>query len=205
MEGACAVYYNCWSYIDYLIEIGKSIDSDCLLMENLFIILSTLEMIVLTQTCVIVHFAFVLPMQVHSWKTHELSKYEFMGHVYNFPLEMLPKHCCWQFKVPWQRLCNEYFWHLCKRTTFAFLSVEEINHWWKGYHPTSRLDLFWAVLSTIDWKSSNYRACQNSPRRNYQYIPMSFKIQEEQNHTIYQVLEGNGVGTRQMMKRRKQD
>ena len=87
MEGTCAVYYNRWLYIDYLIEMSKSTDSESLLLENLFIMLSSLDMIALTWTCAIVHFAFILPMRWLAGKTHELAKYNWlvasMGCVYD--------------------------------------------------------------------------------------------------------------------------
>ena len=93
MEGACAVYYNRWLYIDYLIEMSKSADSESLLLENLFIMLSSLEMIALTRSCAIVHFALILPMRWLAGKTHELAKYDWsvasMGRVYDILHEKL--------------------------------------------------------------------------------------------------------------------
>ena len=93
MEGACAGYYNRRLYIDYWIEMSKSTDSESLLLENLFIMLSSLDMIALTWTCAIVHFAFILPMRWLAGKTHELAKYNWsvasMGCVYDILHEKL--------------------------------------------------------------------------------------------------------------------
>ncbi len=87
MEGACAVYYNRWLYIDYLIVVSNSADSESMIM------LSSLEMIALTWTCAIVHFAFILPMHWLAGKTHELAKYNWlvasMGRVYDILHEKL--------------------------------------------------------------------------------------------------------------------
>ncbi len=87
------MYYNRWPYIDYLIEMSKSADSESLLLENLFIMLSSLDMIALTRTCAILHFAFILPMHWLAGKTHELAKYNWlvdsMGCVYDILHEKL--------------------------------------------------------------------------------------------------------------------
>lgn len=83
-----------------------------------------------TQTCVIVYFAFILPMQSHSWTTHKLAKHESMGYVYNFLLEMLPDNYFWQFQLLWQRHCNEHIWNFYKRTTSISRSfVMHLRFW----------------------------------------------------------------------------
>ncbi len=61
MESAKAVYYNQWHYTDYLVKISKSTDSDSLLMENLFIMFLSLEIVFLPRTCTIIHFALNYP------------------------------------------------------------------------------------------------------------------------------------------------
>ncbi len=69
MEGTCAVYYNHWLYIDYLMT-----ESNSLLMESLFIVLLSFEIIALTRACEFVHFPFILSMRWLVRKTHELAK-----------------------------------------------------------------------------------------------------------------------------------
>ncbi len=82
-----------WLYIDYLVEMSKSADSESLLLENSFIMLSSLEMIALTWTCALVQFAFILPMHWLAGKTHEIAKYDWlvvsMGYVYEILHEKL--------------------------------------------------------------------------------------------------------------------
>ncbi len=53
MEGACAVYYNRWLYIDNLIEMSKSADSESLLLEFLlcFLHLRRLHLLGLVPLC----------------------------------------------------------------------------------------------------------------------------------------------------------
>ena len=74
--GACAIYMNAWVYKQFLDEKLKTPDADNILCENLFIILSSVEMIALTHVCAILHFAVNRPMRWLAGHTHKLAKYD---------------------------------------------------------------------------------------------------------------------------------
>jgi hypothetical protein len=75
VEGAGAIYFNRWLYIQFLDEQLCTPNASHILQENLFIILSSSEMIALSRICSIFHFAFSLPLRWLAGKTHTLGEY----------------------------------------------------------------------------------------------------------------------------------
>lgn len=75
VEGAGAVYYNRNLYIQFLDEQLKTPNANNILQENLFIVLSSEEMIALCRLCSIFHFAFSVPLRWLAGNTQDLAKY----------------------------------------------------------------------------------------------------------------------------------
>ena len=64
MEGSCAVYWNRPFYVEFLFERLRINDSDHILRENLYIILTSMEMTALFRVMAIFHLSVVVP---HRW------------------------------------------------------------------------------------------------------------------------------------------
>ena len=75
VEGAAAVYWNRKYYIQFLDECLKA-HNDNILQENLFIVLSSMEMISLCRVFAIVYFSISLPLRWLAGNSHLLSKFD---------------------------------------------------------------------------------------------------------------------------------
>ena len=75
VEGAGAIYYNAHLCIQFLDEQLRTPNANNILQENLFIILSSSEMLSLCRLCSIFHFAFSLPLRWLAAQTRKLAKY----------------------------------------------------------------------------------------------------------------------------------
>ena len=73
LEGAVAAYINAWLYKEFLDEALSATDADNILQENLFIILSSVEMTALSRLLSILHFSINVPMRWLAGKTVTLS------------------------------------------------------------------------------------------------------------------------------------
>ncbi len=76
LEGAVAAYTNAWLYKAFLDESLSTPDADNILQENLFIILSSVEMTALSRLFSILHFSINVPMRWLAGKTPTLAKYD---------------------------------------------------------------------------------------------------------------------------------
>ena len=76
LEGAAAAYINAWLYKRFLYEALSTPDADNILQENLFIILSSVEMTALSRLFAILHYSINLPMRWLAGKTHTLAEYD---------------------------------------------------------------------------------------------------------------------------------
>ena len=74
VEGAGAVYWNQKYWIEFLDERLR-IPGDNILQENLFIVLSSCEMIALARVCAIVHLSICLPTRWLAGNSHNLEDY----------------------------------------------------------------------------------------------------------------------------------
>ena len=72
VEGAAAVYWNRKYYVEFPDE-RLSADGDNILQENLFIVLSSMEMIAMTRVYAIFHLGISLPMRWLAGNTHRLQ------------------------------------------------------------------------------------------------------------------------------------
>ena len=76
VEGAGALYLNRTYYIEFLDERLRTCGAEGnILQENLFIILSSLEMIAQARVCSIVHLAICMPMRWLAGNSHDLAEY----------------------------------------------------------------------------------------------------------------------------------
>ena len=76
VEGAGALYFNRIYYIEFLDERLRTCGAEGnILQENLFIILSSVEMIAQARVCSIVHLCICLPMRWLAGNSHLLSEY----------------------------------------------------------------------------------------------------------------------------------
>ena len=76
LEGAVAAYINAWLYKLFLDEALSIPKADNILQENLFIILSSVEMTALSRLFSILHFSINVPMRWLAGKTHTLAEYD---------------------------------------------------------------------------------------------------------------------------------
>ena len=76
LEGAVAAYINGWLYKLFLDEALSTPDAANILQENLFIILSSVEMIALSRLFAILHFSINVPMRWLAGKTHTLADHD---------------------------------------------------------------------------------------------------------------------------------
>ena len=70
LEGAVSAYKNEWLYKMFLDEALSTLDADNILLETLFIILFSIEMIYLSLLMSILHFSINVPMKWLAGKTH---------------------------------------------------------------------------------------------------------------------------------------
>ena len=75
VEGAGAIYWNRKYWIEFLDDRLRN-PGDNILQENLFILLSSCEMIALARVCSIVHIAICLPSRWLAGNTHKLAQYD---------------------------------------------------------------------------------------------------------------------------------
>jgi hypothetical protein len=71
VEGACAVYWNRTCWVEFLDERLRT-PGDNILQENIFIILSSSEMVALSRGCSIVHISICLPTRWLAGNAHLL-------------------------------------------------------------------------------------------------------------------------------------
>ena len=77
VEGAGALYYNRVYYIEFLDERLRACGTEGnILQENLFIILSSLDMVAQARICSIVHLSICLPMRWLAGNSHKLAEYD---------------------------------------------------------------------------------------------------------------------------------
>ena len=76
LEGAVAAYINGWLYKEFLDEGLTVPDASNILQENLFIILSSVEMTALSCLYAIIHYSINMPMRWLAGKTHALAEYD---------------------------------------------------------------------------------------------------------------------------------
>ena len=72
VEGATAVYWNCKYYVEFMDEQLKAA-RDNILQENIFIVLTSVEMIDLCRLFAIFHFTVCMPMRFLVGKTHHIG------------------------------------------------------------------------------------------------------------------------------------
>jgi hypothetical protein len=72
-EGAAALYWNIRYYVPFLDECLRGC-KDNILQENLFIVLTSVEMIALCRTMAILHFKVCMPMRWLAGNTHFLGQ-----------------------------------------------------------------------------------------------------------------------------------
>ena len=91
VEGAGAVYWNRIYWLDFIDERLRT-PGDNILQENLFIILSSCEIVALTRVCSIIHLSICLPIRWLAGNSHKLMEYDWsvrsMGKVIDM-LEMI--------------------------------------------------------------------------------------------------------------------
>ena len=73
MEGAAAVYWNRRYYVEFLDECLRGCN-DNILQENLFIVLTSVEMVTLCQTMAILHFKICMPLRWLAGNTHFIGQ-----------------------------------------------------------------------------------------------------------------------------------
>ena len=77
VEGAGALYLNRPYYIEFLHECLSADDSGHILQENMFVVLSSVEMIAYARVCAILHIAICLPTRWLAGNCHKLAAYGF--------------------------------------------------------------------------------------------------------------------------------
>ena len=75
MEGAAAIYWNRMYYVEFLDECLRS-GNDNILQENLFIVLTSLEMVALCRVMAILHFKICMPLRWLAGNTHFVDPWE---------------------------------------------------------------------------------------------------------------------------------
>ena len=87
VEGAPAIYWNRVYCIEFLDERLRLSGEGNILQENLFIILSSLEMVALARTCSIIYLSICLPFRWIAARTHTLKEYKWgarsMGRIFD--------------------------------------------------------------------------------------------------------------------------
>ena len=87
VEGAPAIYWNRVYCIEFLDERLRLSGEGNILQENLFIILSSLEMVALARTCSILYLSICLPFRWIAARTHTLKEYKWgarsMGRIFD--------------------------------------------------------------------------------------------------------------------------
>ena len=87
VEGAPAIYWNRVYCIEYLDEQLRLSGEGNILQENLFIILSSFEMVALARTCSILYLSICLPFRWIAARTHTLKEYKWgarsMGRIFD--------------------------------------------------------------------------------------------------------------------------
>ena len=74
VEGVGAIYWNQKYWIEFLDERLR-IPGDNILQENLFVVLSSSEMIALARVCAIIHLSICLPTRWLAGNSHKLAEY----------------------------------------------------------------------------------------------------------------------------------
>ena len=74
VEGSGAVYWNRQYWVEFL-DDRLRIPGGNILQENLFVVLSSLEIVALSRVCSIVHLAICLPVRWLAANSHLLAKY----------------------------------------------------------------------------------------------------------------------------------
>ena len=74
VEGAAAVYWNRKYYVEFLDENLRAHGKDNILQENLFIVLTSMEMIALCRVMAVFHFTICMPMRWLAGNTHHLGQ-----------------------------------------------------------------------------------------------------------------------------------
>ena len=75
VEGACAVYWNRPYYVEFLFDRLSVNDSDNILRENLWIILTSKEMVAMFRTLSIAHISIRIQVRWSAANTHKLAEY----------------------------------------------------------------------------------------------------------------------------------
>ena len=91
LEGAPAIYWNRQYCIEFLDERLRMSSEGNILQENLFVVLSSLEMVALSRLCLILYLSICIPFRWIAAKSHTLKQYNWgarsMGRVLDI-LEM---------------------------------------------------------------------------------------------------------------------
>ena len=126
LEGAAAVYINGWLYKLFLDEQLSTPRADSILQENLFIVLSSVELLASSRIFAIIHFAINVPMRWLAGNSKDLAAYDWsvvsmsraIDCVYNALLVI---------KEDGKRLTDENF----MMSIFDSLNIEPLNDFMK--------------------------------------------------------------------------
>ena len=126
LEGAAAVYINGWLYKLFLDEQLSTPRADNILQENLFIVLSSVELLASSRVFAIIHFAINVPMRWLAGNSKDLAAYDWsvvsmsraIDCVYNALLVI---------KEDGKRLTDENF----MMSIFDSLNIEPLNDFMK--------------------------------------------------------------------------
>ena len=126
LEGAAAVYINGWLYKLFLDEQLSTPRADNILQENLFIVLSSVELLASSRIFAIIHFAINVPMRWLAGNSKDLAAYDWsvvsmsraIDCVYNALLVI---------KEDGKRLTDENF----MMSIFDSLNIEPLNDFMK--------------------------------------------------------------------------
>ena len=92
VEGAGALYLNRVYYIEFLDERLRTCGAEGnILQENLFIILSSLEMIAQARLCSIVHLTICMPMRWLAGNSHELAEFDWSARSNGRAIDLLER------------------------------------------------------------------------------------------------------------------
>ena len=74
--GSLAIYWNCQVYMEFLYkQIFNLGGKDCILQDNLYCVLSSVEVGAAARLFSILHLAIVVPVRWLTGKTHTLAEY----------------------------------------------------------------------------------------------------------------------------------
>ena len=112
LEGSVAAYKNAWFYKLLLDEDLSTLDVKNILQENLFIILSSVEMISLSRLMSILHFSVNVTMRWISGKAHIFSAHDWSVKSLVMSIDCLYKTMLKLQKDGWKILDEQFMFNI---------------------------------------------------------------------------------------------